>query len=137
MCTMTSLGDYPAAAVLRAEDLARARRFYIDILGLRAGDVSGPASEDMGMFTAGQGSMIMIYERPGMPAPQNTALGFGIPADRFDDVVADLRAKGVTFEDYDLPEIGLKTVNGIAEFEGNKAAWFRDSEDNIVNIAAM
>ena len=89
------------------------------------------------MFTAGDGTMVMIYERPGMPAPQNTTLGFGMPADKFDEVAADLRAKGVTFEDYDLPEIGLKTVNGIAEFEGIKAAWFKDSEGNIVNIASM
>jgi len=134
---MASLGDYPAGAVLRAEDLARANKFYTDVLGLKPRDVPGPAGEGMGMFTAGDGSMVMIYERPGMPAPQNTALGFGVPAGEFDGVVADLRAKGVTFEDYDLPEIGLKTVNGIAEFEGSKAAWFRDSEDNIVNIAAM
>ena len=134
---MAGLGDYPAAAVLRAEDLARAKKFYTDVLGLKPGDVPGPASEDMGMFTAGDGTMIMLYARPGMPAPQNTALGFGLPADKFDEVAADLRARGVTFEDYDLPEIGLKTVNGIAEFEGNKSAWFRDSEDNILNIAAM
>ena len=72
-----------------------------------------------------------------MPAPQNTTLGFNLPADQFDAVAADLRAKGVTFEDYDVPEIGLKTVNGIAEFEGVKAAWFRDSEDNFVNIVSM
>ena len=73
-----------------------------------------------------------------MPAPQNTTLGFGVPADRFDEVeLAYLRAKGVAFEDYDLPEIGLKTVDGVAEFEGSKAAWFKDSEDNIVNIASM
>ena len=134
---MAGLGDYPAAAVLRAEDLARAKKFYTDVLGLEPGDVPGLASDDMGMFTAGDGTMIMLYARPGMPAPQNTALGFGIPADKFDEVAADLRARGVTFEDYDLPEIGLKTVNGIAEFEGNKSAWFRDSEDNILNIAAM
>ena len=134
---MASLGDYPAGAVLRAEDLARANKFYTDVLGLKPRDVPGPAGEGMGMFTAGDGSMVMIYERPGMPAPQNTALGFGVPAGEFDGVVAALRAKGVMFEDYDLPEIGLKTVNGIAEFEGSKAAWFRDSEDNIVNIAAM
>jgi predicted enzyme related to lactoylglutathione lyase len=137
MCVMASLGDYPAAAVLRAEDLARAKKFYADVLGLKPGDLSGPASEGMGMFRAGDGTGVMIYERPGMPAPQNTALGFGVPAGEFDGVVADLRAKGVTFEDYDLPEIGLKTVNGIAEFEGSKAAWFRDSEDNIINIASM
>jgi len=134
---MVSLGDYPAGAVLRAEDLARAKKFYADVLGLKPGDLAGPASEGMGMFRAGDGTGVMIYERPGMPAPQNTALGFGVPADKFDEVVADLRAKGVTFEDYDLPEIGLKTVNGIAEFEGFKAAWFKDSEDNIVNIASM
>jgi predicted enzyme related to lactoylglutathione lyase len=137
MCVMATLGDYPAAAVLRAEDLVRAKKFYTDVLGLKPGNLSGPASEGMGMFTAGNGSMVMIYERPGMPAPQNTALGFGVPADKFDEVAADLRAHGVSFEDYDLPEIGLKTVNGIAQFEGTKAAWFKDSEDNIVNIASM
>ena len=134
---MASLGDFPAAAVLRAEDLARATKFYTDALGLKPRDVPGPAGEGMGMFTAGDGSMVMIYERPGMPAPQNTALGFGIPADKFDEVAAGLRAKGVTFEDYDLPEIGLKTVNGVAELPGTRAAWFKDSEGNIVNIAAM
>jgi predicted enzyme related to lactoylglutathione lyase len=137
MCMMAGLSDYPAAAVLRAEDLGRAKKFYSDVLGLKLGVLPGPASEGMAMFTAGDGTMVMIYERPGMPAPQSTALGFGLPRDKFDQVAADLRAKGVTFEDYDLPEIGLKTVNGIAEFEGTKAAWFRDSEDNIVNIAAM
>jgi len=134
---MANLGDYPAAAVLRAEDLVRAKKFYADVLGLKPRDVPGPASEGMGVFTAGDGTGVMIYERPGMPAPQNTALGFGVPADKFDEVVADLRANGVTFEDYDLPEIGLKTANGIAELEGSKVAWFKDSEDNIVNIASM
>jgi predicted enzyme related to lactoylglutathione lyase len=136
-CVMASLGNYPAAAVLRAEDLVRANKFYTDVLGLKPRDVPGPAGEGMNMFTAGDGTMVMIYERAGMPAPANTALGFGIPADAFDEVAADLRARGVTFEDYDLPDIGLKTVNGIAEFEGFKAAWFKDSEGNIVNIASM
>ncbi len=131
---MASLGDYPAAAVLRAEDLARAKKFYADVLGLTPRD-EGPGGE--GMFEAGDGSMVLIYERPGMPAPQNTTLGFNLPADQFDAVVAELRTRGVTFEDYDVPEIGLKTVNGIAEFEGTKAAWFKDTEDNIVNIASM
>ena len=132
---MASLGDYPAAAVLRAEDIGRAKKFYTEVVGLKLSDAQGPGGE--GMFTAGDGSMVVIYERPGMPAPQNTTLGFNIPADKFDEVAADLRAKGAAFEDYDLPEIGLKTTDGIAEFEGTKAAWFRDSEGNIVNIVAM
>jgi predicted enzyme related to lactoylglutathione lyase len=132
---MTSLGDYPAAAVLRAEKIDRAKKFYTEVLGLKASDSQGPGGEII--CRSGDGSVVVIYERPGMPAPQNTALGFNIPRDKFDEVAADLRAKGVAFENYDLPEIGLKTTNGIAEFEGEKAAWFKDSEGNIVNIAAM
>jgi predicted enzyme related to lactoylglutathione lyase len=137
MCVMASLSAFPAAAVLRAEDLARARKFYTEVLGLEPRAVPGPAGEGMAMFTAGDGTMIMIYARPGMPAPQNTTLGFGVPADRFDEVVADLRSSGVAFEEYDLPDTGLKTVNGIAELPGTRAAWFKDSEGNIVNIASM
>ena len=46
--------------------------------------------------------------------------------------VADLRGRGVTFEDYDLP--GVKTVNGIAELGGFKGAWFKDPEGNILSV---
>ena len=138
---MASLGDYPAAAVLRAEDLARAKKFYADVLGLKPGDLSGPVSEGMsegmGMFRAGGGTGVMIYERPGMPAPQNTTLGFGVALDKFDEVIADLRGKGVIFEDYDLPDIGLKTVDGVGDYDGAKVAWFKDTEGNIINIASM
>jgi predicted enzyme related to lactoylglutathione lyase len=132
---MSSLGEFPICGVLRAEDLSRAKKFYTEVLGLKPADMPGPTAE--GMFTAGDGTMVMIYERPGMPAPENTTLAFGVPADGFDAIVADLRAKGVSFEEYDIPEIGLKTVDGVAEFEGTKGAWFRDSEGNIVNISTM
>ena len=132
---MAGLGDMMVAGVLRAEDYDRAKKFYTDVLGLKLEETTGPARE--GRFSAGSGTLVSIYERPGLPAPQNTTLGFGVPADQFDAVVEDLRARGVVLEDYDIPEIGLKTVNGVAEFEGNKAAWFKDSEGNILNIAAM
>ncbi len=128
---MAGLGDYPVAGVLRAENLARAAKFYTEVLGLKK------AQAVQGMFEASGGTMVMIYERPGMPAPENTALGFGVPADKFDGLLADLKAKGVVLEDYDIPEMGLKTVNGVAEFDGSKGAWFKDSEGNIINIAAM
>ena len=49
--------------------------------------------------------------------------------------VRDLRAKGVAFEEYNLP--GLKTVDGIADAGGMKAAWFKDSEGNIIGLAQM
>ena len=122
-------------AVLRAEDFGRAKKFYTEVLGLKAEESGGPTPE--GMFTAGGGTMVSIYERPGMPAPQNTTLQFGVPKDQFEAVLADLRARGVVFEDYDMPEIGLKTVNGVTEFEGRMVAWFKDTEDNIVSIGSM
>lgn len=128
---MAGLGDYPVAGVLRAEDLARAAKFYTEVLGLKK------AQAVQGMFEAGDGTMVMVYERPGMPAPENTALGFGVPADKFDELLADLKAKGVVLEDYDIPEMGLKTVNGVADFDGSRGAWFKDSEGNIINIATM
>jgi catechol 2,3-dioxygenase-like lactoylglutathione lyase family enzyme len=135
MYIMARLSEFPMCAVLRAEDLSRATKFYTEVLGLKPSERGGPTAE--GMFTAGDGTMVMIYERPGMPAPENTTLAFGLPADGFDAAVADLRAKGVAFEDYDIPEIGLKTIDGVAQIEGAKAAWFRDSEGNIVNISTM
>lgn len=131
---MAGLGDYPMAGVLRAEDFDRAKKFYTEILGLVEGQSMG---SDGSMFVAGEGSMIMIYERPGMPAPENTTLGFAVPADKFDSVMEDLRAKGVVFEDYDVPEMGLKTVDGVADMGDGKSAWFKDSEGNILNIAIM
>ena len=133
---MASLGDFPAAAVLRAQDLVRATKFYSDVLGLKPGELSGPASEGMAMLTASDGTMVLIYERPGMPAPQNTALGFGVPADRFDALAAELRAHGVSFEDYDLP--GIKTVDGIASMsDGFKGAWFKDPDGNILSLGTL
>jgi catechol 2,3-dioxygenase-like lactoylglutathione lyase family enzyme len=133
---MAGLGDIPVAGVLRAQDFQRARTFYTEVLGLKEVRASSALTREA-MFAAGAGTMVRVYERPGLPAPANTTLGFGVPAEKFDGLIAELRANGVVFEDYDMPEIGLKTVNGVAEFDGNKVAWFKDSEGNILNLGAM
>ncbi len=122
------------AGVLRADDLGRAKKFYVDVLGLTPGADIGPGQV---MLSAGMGTAVLIYERPGMPAPENTTLGFAIPADKFDAVFAELKSKGVMYEEYDMPEMGVKTVNGVAEMDGMKAAWFKDTEGNILNIVVM
>lgn len=131
---MARLGDFPVGGVLRAQDFHRAEKFYTEVLGLEEVPANAPGTA---LFRSTDGSMVMIYERPDIPAPENTTLGFPVPPDKFDEVVADLRSKGVTFEDYDLPDMGIKTTNGIAEMAGTKTAWFKDSEGNIVNIATM
>ncbi len=111
---MSGLGAFPAGAVLRADDLERATRFYVDVLGLS----ERPGGPGATMFEAGQGTLVTVYERPGMPAPENTTLGIAVPQDQFDSIMDELRGKGVVFEDYDIPEIGLKTENGVATMDG-------------------
>jgi catechol 2,3-dioxygenase-like lactoylglutathione lyase family enzyme len=133
---MAGLAETLVCGVVRAESYARAKKFYTEVLGLKQGqEFPGPGGG--GMFEAAGGTMLMVYERPGLPAPENTVLGFGVSADRFDTTMGDLRSKGVAFEDYDIPEMGLKTTNGVAEMGGMKSAWFKDTEGNILNLASM
>ena len=106
---MSGLSDYPVSGVLRAESFDRAKRFYTDVLGLGEGMSTGPGGA---MFTAGSGSMVMIYERPGMPAPQNTTLGFAIPADKFDELVADLRRKALRSRSTTFPKSDSRPSTG-------------------------
>jgi catechol 2,3-dioxygenase-like lactoylglutathione lyase family enzyme len=123
--TTTRLTTAQATTTLPAEDLQRARRFYEEKLGLET-----EARDDMpeGLFVhAGKGSQIFLYQR-GRATAENTALTFEV--DDLEATVSDLRAHGVELEDYDFP--GLKTVNGIAARDVDKAAWFKDSEGNIL-----
>lgn len=116
-----------AIATIPAKDLARARTFYAETLGLTSSrEVPGGI-----MFETGKGSSFLLYESQFAGTNQATAMGFSV-AD-LDGTVEDLRSKGVTFEDYDLP--GLKTENGVAELpDGAKAAWFKDPEGNIIAL---
>jgi hypothetical protein len=60
----------------------------------------------------------------------------GFQSTDLDRDMADLRERGVVFEEYDMP--GLKTENGVATLpDGERGAWFRDSEGNILSIATM
>lgn len=133
MVLATSLTNAREAAVLRAEDYDRAKRFYQEKLGLPVTDSPGPTRG--GMVKTGAATMFMIYERPGMSAPENTTLAFDVPD--VEATVAELRARGVEFEDYDIPEIGLKTVDGVARHDGQMEAWFKDSEGNTIVISHM
>jgi catechol 2,3-dioxygenase-like lactoylglutathione lyase family enzyme len=121
----TRLSTAPAATTLPAEDLKRARSFYEDKLGL---EVEARENMPEGIFVhAGKGSLIFLYER-GRATAENTAVTFEV--DDLEATVSDLRSNGVKIEEYDSP--GLKTVNGIASRDADKAAWFLDSEGNIL-----
>ena len=120
------LGNLESAAILPAKELQRARAYYKDKLGLE------PAEEHEGelIYRSPGGAAFSIYETDNAGSAKNTAMGW--TADDLDAEVAELRGRGVVFEEYDFP--GLKTENGIAVMDGEKAAWFIDSEGNILAL---
>ncbi len=111
---------------LPASDLERAKRFYGDTLGFRLIEGTG----DSGGVFYRVGDQVLFVYKTATPRGGNTALSFVV--DDLDAEMTELRAKGVTFEEYDMP--GLKTQNGVVEFDGMRGAWFKDSEDNILSI---
>ena len=75
------------------------------------------------------GSQFMLYPR-GATTGDHTVCSFAVPD--IEAAVAELRGQGVTFEEYNFP--GLKTENGIASIGDQKAAWFKDTEGNILAL---
>lgn len=114
--------------MLPVSDIRRVRGFYEDTLGFK------PVSENDGAvyYECAQG-MFSIFDSAGASDGSFTQMAFDTRD--FDAEVADLRARGVKFEEYDLP--GLKTENGIAEFEGERVCWFKDPEGNLLALGSM
>jgi catechol 2,3-dioxygenase-like lactoylglutathione lyase family enzyme len=122
------------ATRLPARDLERARAWYAEKLGLQ------PVEERPGglRYRCGN-SYFALFASAGTASGTHTQMGWEVSD--IEATVAELRARGVVFEEYDLP--GLRTVNGIADIEGNypskggtgeRAAWFHDSEGNLIGI---
>jgi catechol 2,3-dioxygenase-like lactoylglutathione lyase family enzyme len=121
------LSDRRCAAMLPAKDVERAKSWYADTLDLK------PTYEDEGgvQYNAGEGTEFWVY--PSQFAGTNQATAMGFYASDLSTEMGDLRSRGVTFEEYDIP--GVKTVDGIAEFpSGERGAWFKDSEGNIISL---
>jgi len=115
-------------AALPAKDLERAKSFYADKLGLKPTE-EGPAGITYRSATGG----FLLFESTGAPSGDHTQMG--IDVDDLEAAVEELRGRGVVFEEYDFP--GFKTVNGIAEIEGERGAWFKDSEGNLVALSVQ
>ena len=130
---MTLLENADVATRLPAQDLDRARRFYAEKLGLE------PVEERPGglRYRAGN-TYFVVFASGGRASGDHTQMGWEV--DDIESVVAELRRRGVEFEDVDAP--GLRTVDGIADIEGNypskgageRGAWFQDSEGNLIGI---
>ena len=127
------LADSHVACRLPAQDLERAKAFYATRIGLH------PIEARPGGLRYRCGNCeFALFMSAGSASGSHTQMGWEV--DDIETVVGELRRRGVQFEEYDLP--GLKTVNGIAEIVGNypskgigeKGAWFKDSEGNLLGI---
>ena len=118
------LADHPIHTALPAADLERARRFYAEKLELT------PESEapDGLFYRCGENTRFLLFPSQGTASGTHTQAGWTV--DDIEAEVADLKARGVVFEEYDTPY--LKTINSVASTGQTKAAWFKDSEGNLL-----
>jgi predicted enzyme related to lactoylglutathione lyase len=116
----------PIVPYIPATDIARARRFYEEKVGLV------PREETAGgvVYECGDRSWIFLYPSAGAGTSKASQAFWQV--DDLEAEMAELKARGVVFEEYDMP--GIKTVNGIVTAGGAKAAWFKDSEGNILAV---
>ena len=122
---MEKPAEWTFAVSIPAKDLDGTRKFYEDVLGLKA------VREDPGgiLYEAGD-SAVLLYPTEFAGTAKHTIGGFLV--NDIEATIGDLRAKGVTFEDFDMP--GLKTEGGVATLGEDKVAWFKDPEGNILAI---
>jgi catechol 2,3-dioxygenase-like lactoylglutathione lyase family enzyme len=119
------LSDNEATATVAVKNLATAKKFYEDTLGLTA--VS--ENEEVLTFATGE-STLFVYRS--QYAGTNKATGVTFVVEDVDELVRTLKGRGVTFEHYDLPEM---TRHGDVHVNGPiKAAWFKDPDGNIFSL---
>ncbi len=116
-----------AVAAIPAADLARARKFYEEKLGF----TPDPEMEDGGViYRCADGTGFLLFQSSGQSSGSHTQLTFDVKD--IDGEVNQLKAKGVTFEEYNFP--GLKTENGITQMPNGMGGWFKDSEGNVIAV---
>ena len=124
------LGQARVLVNLSAPDLDEAAAFYEQRLGLplELRHEPMPGHPEL-RFTTGGATLCLTRGEP--PQPQSKEL-VSFKVDDVDAAVRDLRSRGVTFEEYDLPSV--KTVDGIAAIGGYRAAWFTDLGGNLFGV---
>jgi catechol 2,3-dioxygenase-like lactoylglutathione lyase family enzyme len=121
------LKNTPIVPYIPAANLARARKFYEEKIGLKPGEKYAGGV----IYECGKGSWVFLYPSRGAGTSRASTAFWSV-----DDVgkeVEALKAKGIVFEEYDMP--GVRMQNSIATGGGAKTAWFKDSEGNIMAIS--
>ena len=121
------LRNAPIVPYIPVADVGRARKFYEEKIGLK------PKEEYAGgvIYECGKGSWVFMYPSAGAGTSKASCAFWQV--DDVEAEVAELKQRGIVFEEYDMP--GLKTENSIAIGGGAKTAWFKDSEGNILAVS--
>jgi catechol 2,3-dioxygenase-like lactoylglutathione lyase family enzyme len=114
-------------AMVPVSDLDVAKEFYGGKLGLTSSD----DRESAVRYETAAATWFLLYKSRVAGTAKSTSMRFEV--EDIEVAVAELRARGIVFEEYDLP--GVKTVDGIADHEsGARGAWFKDPDGNILQI---
>ena len=124
-----SFKDSLIMPVLAVDDIDRATAFYRDTLGLTVRqDAKMPGAT---IVQVGSRDYLLLYKTE-FRRGESTVASFLVQD--VEAAVRELRGRGVTFEEYDLP--GLKTENGVASLgAAGQTAWFKDSEGNTIAVS--
>jgi catechol 2,3-dioxygenase-like lactoylglutathione lyase family enzyme len=123
------LGNKDASANIAVKNLEKSKRFYEDILGLTQIDAEG---QEAIVYKSGN-STVIVYRSQYAGTNQATVMTWVVGED-IEEVVQQLKAKGVRFEHYDMP--GVTREDDIHVAGDMKVAWFKDPDGNILNITS-
>ena len=121
------LTESDAVANLAVRDLKLARHFYEQVLGFEPVDREG---DELIVYRSGN-NVFNVYRSEYAGTNRATALTWAV-GDRIEAVVEALKAKGITFEHYDLP--GMRREGDLHIAGHMKVAWFKDPDGNILNV---
>lgn len=121
------LADHDTITTLAVKDLDAARTYYEGTLGFTpSGDSPGGV-----LYRAGA-TRFLVFVSGFAGTNKSTAISFTIPPDRFDAEIADLRGRGVSFDEFEAE--GLEWDDGVATMGDGRTAWFTDPDGNILNV---
>jgi catechol 2,3-dioxygenase-like lactoylglutathione lyase family enzyme len=121
------LGNKDAVTNIAVKNLDTAKKFYEDTLGLTP---VGAIDQEVIVFKSGN-STVYVYQSQYAGTNKATAVTWVVNED-VEEIVQQLKAKGITFEHYDMPGM---TRDGDVHIAGDmKVAWFKDPDGNILNI---
>ncbi len=121
------LGGAAATTLLPVRDIDRAREFYATALGLVP---EGARPDGKFVFRCANGALLALFPKPDGTKAEHTAVSFEVSD--ISATIRALKARGVSFHDYDLPD--FRTVEHVCVLGSEKAAWFSDTEGNILCV---